>query len=83
MPQYGLSLSKPAADFLRNLDRNDQERVRHILSLIQTDPHIDGLIKHVYLMPPLVYTVYDHPQWWVVYHLVGHSIRVVSIERAD
>ena len=61
MPQYGLSLSKPAADFLRNLDRNDQERVRHILSLIQADPHIDGLVKHVYLMPPLVYTVYDHP----------------------
>jgi hypothetical protein len=32
---------------------------------------------------PAVYTVYDHPQWWIVYHLVGNSIRVVSITRAD
>jgi len=83
MPQYKLSLSKPAADFLRTLDRNDQERVRRLLSLIQADPHIDGVFKHVFPMPPAIYTVYDDPQWWIVYHLVGQGIRVVSITRAD
>ncbi len=83
MPQYGLSLSEPAAALLRSLSRNDQERVRYLLSLIQTDPHIDGVVKHVFPMPPAIYTIYDHPQWWIVYHLIGPSIRVVSIQRAD
>lgn len=83
MQQYSLSLSGPAAEFFRRLDRNDQQTVRRLFSLIQADPAIDNIHKIVFAVPPAVYTAYNDRQWLIIYHVVGNAIRVVSIIRQD
>ena len=82
MAQDTLRLSAPVPAFLRSLSDADRRAVRRLLGLIQLDPSLDNLAKHVILVPPVFYTVYTTARFWIVYPVSGNVIVVNNIGRA-
>jgi hypothetical protein len=78
---FSLSLTRPARNQFALLSAPDRLAVRRLLGLIQLDPSIDNRSKIVFPMPPGVFTAYVTSQFWIVYHVIGPAIRVISIWR--
>ncbi|OFW01426.1 MAG: hypothetical protein A3G20_00885 [Acidobacteria bacterium RIFCSPLOWO2_12_FULL_59_11] len=66
---YEAYLEPPAQRVIDELSDAQQEEVWRLIQLIELDPSPDGSVKVVVQLPPVVVTVYTHPNWWIMYHI--------------
>lgn len=82
-PQYRAFLQEPAQRFLDGLSDLETRKVRRLIWLIELDPFVDGKVKIMVDMHPIVFTVYCHPDYWIMYHMsTDYRISVDAISPA-
>lgn len=64
---YEAYLETPARRVYDALTDEQKRVIERLVSYIELDPHPDGRVKVVVNMPPVVFTVYTHPNWWTAY----------------
>lgn len=77
-----LIVSSPARASLSQFNRDELREIRRNLGLIQLDPAPDNRHKLVVPRPPVVYTVYVTPQFWIWYYVRSQTVIITTIERA-
>jgi len=84
LANYEVRLLEPAETFLRGLEPAERERVGRLLDLLEVDPRIDGRNKILVTIPPVGFSCYVDPEFWILYHIVENDIvSVLNIDYAD
>jgi hypothetical protein len=60
---------RSAREAYEALDRKDQQALDRIVRNLCEEPWIDAPVKTKFDVPPVVVTLYNDKQYWVVYHL--------------
>ena len=68
---YEAFLLPPARRVFDELPESEQEEVWRLIQLIELDPSPDGDVKIVVYLPPVVFTLYTHPKWWIGFRVSG------------
>lgn len=77
-----LKVSTRVLRVLQGYSEDEQDEVLRLLGIIRMDPVPDGQVKHVLRVPPVVFTVYATPRFWIAYHVVGNVVNVNNVGRA-
>lgn len=85
-PTYEAVLADPARAFLLSQTSVARERIGRLICIIELDPFIDGRIKFALKVGGEMFTVYDHPEYWIQYHMVDNAkilIDLITPSRLD
>lgn len=77
-----LKVSKRVFGILRGYSEDEQREVDRLFELIKMESVPDGVVEHVLMLPPVVFTVYATPRFWIAYHVVGNVVNVNNVGRA-
>jgi G3E family GTPase len=74
MPRYSVEISQRFEDALARLTEDDQDEVLRIVGMLQVDPSIDAIRRHVLQTPYGAIQFYDGDDVWVSYRLRGNDV---------